>query len=181
MKHTITGNKYAIALFQLALENNEVDKLENDLRVVKEVFESTPELTTLLQSPNVSKEHKKATVTEAFASLSPFIINTLQLLIERHRVEHITPMVEKFIELSLDRKGIAEATVESVRPLTDVEKATLSSVFAQKINKSALEIQNNINSDLLGGLKIQIGNRIYDGSLRGKLDRLKRELVGYQS
>lgn len=181
MKQTIVGNKYALALFQLSLEKNETEKIEGELSIVKEVFQSTKELSELLKSPKLSLEQKKLTLNNAFSGLSPYVLNTLQLLIDRHRVEHIVPMIDKFIELSYERKGVAEATVESVRPLTDAEKAELSAAFAKKVNKSALQIQNVVNSDLLGGLKIQIGNRIFDGSLRGKLDRLKRELVGNQS
>jgi F-type H+-transporting ATPase subunit delta len=80
--------------------------------------------------------------------------------------------------MSYDRKGIATAKVESVRALTDEEKLAISNVFARRMKKTSLEIENIVNSDLLGGLKIQIGNRIFDGSLRGKLDGLKRELLG---
>lgn len=87
-------------------------------------------------------------------------------------------MIDAYIEMSYDQKGIATAKVESVRALTDEEKLAISSVFAKKMNKVSLEIENVVNNDLLGGLKIQIGNRIFDGSLRGKLDGLKRELLG---
>lgn len=181
MRQTLAGNKYALALFQLAVETGEVERLEGELRTVKEVFQTNSELLAFLQTPRVSAVQKKQMLNNAFTGFSSFVLNTLQLLIDRHRIEHIAPMADKFIELSYDRKGIAEATVETVRPLTEEESAILSATFAKKVGKSALEIHNNVSSDLLGGLKIQIGNRIYDGSLRGKLDRLRGELVGYQS
>lgn len=80
------------------------------------------------------------------------------MLTDRHRVDSIIPMIDAYIEMSYDQKGIATAKVESVRALTDEEKLAISSVFAKKMNKVSLEIENVVNNDLLGGLKIQIGN-----------------------
>ena len=70
--------------------------------------------------------------------------------------------------------------MESVRPLNGKKKMLFRKFLPKRIRKQSLEIENQVNSDLFGGVKIQIGNRIYDGTLRGKLDRLKRELIGYQ-
>ncbi|WAA12176.1 F0F1 ATP synthase subunit delta [Fervidibacillus halotolerans] len=181
MIQTEIGNKYGTALFQLAVEKNETDRIENELRIVKYVFESEKNFLTFLRSPKVSFQQKQETLLNVFADFSPYIINTLLLMIERHRIEHMIPMIEQFFQLSYEKKGLAVATVETVRPLTDMEKVEISKVFAKKVNKRSLEINNIVNTDLLGGVKIQIGNRIFDGSLRGKLDRLKRKLILNQS
>lgn len=99
-------------------------------------------------------------------------------MVERHREDEITGMVEHFLDLSDEQKGIAEAKVYSVRPLTDEERNALSATFAAKVGKQSLRIENIVDSNLLGGVKLRIGNKIFDGSLRGKLDRLERQLLG---
>jgi F-type H+-transporting ATPase subunit delta len=99
------------------------------------------------------------------------------ILIDRHREDQISEVVDGFIELANDARGIAEAKVYSVRPLTDEERAAISQTFAEKIGKQWLRIENIVDTNLLGGIKLRIGNRIYDGSLRGKLDRLERKLL----
>ncbi len=177
MSQTIIGSKYASALFQLAVEKNELDRIEKELKVLKQVLQSEKMLFPFLKSPRIEFEEKKKTLKKAFAGFSQYILNTLLLLTERHRTDHILPMIDAFTVLSNEHKGIAVAKVESVRALTEEEKSVISSVFAKKVNKKSLEIENVVNGDLLGGLKIQIGNRIFDGSLRGKLDDLKRELL----
>lgn len=181
MKSAAVSKQYAAALFQLAKEKNIVDEIEQDLQTVREVFVAVKDLEKVLQSPALAKEKKKKLITEAFSGLSPYVINTLQLLIDKRRFDYVLPIIDRYIELSYEMKGIAPVTIESVRPLTWEEKEALSAVFAKRINKQSLKIDNKVNPDLLGGIKIHLGNRIYDGSLRGKLDRLKRELVGYQS
>lgn len=100
------------------------------------------------------------------------------ILIDRHREDYIAEMADHFIELANDERGIAEAKVYSVRPLTEAESEALSSVFASKVGKQSLRIENIVDSNLLGGIKLRIGNRIFDGSLRGKLERMERQLQG---
>lgn len=172
------GTNYAVALFQLAQEKNVIDQIENELQIVKEVLRADSNILTFLKSPRVKREAKHDALKKACADFSPYVLNTLLLLTDRHRADSIIPMIDAYIKMSYDHKGIATAKVESVRALTNEEKAVISDVFSKKMKKVSLEIDNIINSDLLGGLKIQIGNRIFDGSLRGKLDGLKRELLG---
>lgn len=177
MSNSAVAKRYALALFQLSKEHQLLDKTEAELRVVKEVITNTPGLTALLKSPKLSIVKKKEILTEAFTSVSPFVLNTLMVLIDRHREEHIGAVADHFIDLAYEEKGIAEAEVYSVRPLTDAESDSISSVFAGKVGKKALIIDNIVDSNLLGGIKLRIGNRIFDGSLRGKLDRLQRQLL----
>ena len=177
MTGSMVAKRYALALFQLAKEQQLLEKVEEELRVVKEVFFVNVELKAILKSPKLLKEKKKEILTEAFASVNTYVLNTLMLLIDRHRADEIAAVADEFIELANEEKGIEVADVYSIRPLTDEEKTALSSSFAAKIGKKSLQIENMIDSDMLGGVKIRIGNRIYDGSLRGKLDRLERKLL----
>ena len=181
MSVALAGEKYALALFQIAREKNELERIENELRTIKEIMDSNGDILAFLQSPNIPKEQKKEILKQAFSECSIYIQNTLFLMVDRNRIPSIPLMIDSFIELSYEFKGRARAIVESVRPLTEEEKLAISDVFSEKVKKTALEIENIINTDLLGGIKIQIGNRIFDGSLQGRLESLKRQLVGYQS
>jgi F-type H+-transporting ATPase subunit delta len=178
MSNSAVAKRYALALFQLAKEKNLLDQIEKELRVVKDVVINTPELTALLKSPKLTKEKKKEILTEAFSSANPFVINTLKIMIDRGRSEHIGALADEFFALANEERGVAEAEVYSIRPLTEDETNALSSVFASKVGKKSLVIKNIVDSNLLGGVKLRIGNRIFDGSLRGKLERLERQLLG---
>lgn len=178
MKGSQVAKRYALALFQIAREQKLLDKVEEELRVVKEVLYLNEDLKSVLKSPKLSKETKKQILKTSFSSLDKNLFNTLMLLIDRHRQDEIIPMAEAFIELANDERGVEVADVYSIRPLSDEERAGLSSSFAEKVGKKSLQIENIVDSNLLGGIKIRIGNRIFDGSLRGKLDRLERKLLG---
>lgn len=178
MMGSMVARRYALALFQLVKEQQLIDTVEEELRVVKEVFFVNEDLKAVLQSPKVSREKKKAILSTAFTAVNPLVLNTLMLLVDRHRENEIIDVANEFSELANEERGVEAANVFSVRPLTEDERTALSVSFAKKIGKKSLQIENIVDSDLLGGIKIRIGNRIFDGSLRGKLDRLERTLLG---
>ncbi|MBG9653447.1 F0F1 ATP synthase subunit delta [Cytobacillus firmus] len=178
MTGSTVAKRYALALFQLANEHQLLDQMEEELRAVKEVVNHNSDLKSVLKSPKLSIEKKKEILKEAFASVNTFVLNTLMILIERHREDHIYDVADHFISLANDKKGIADAKVYTVRPLSEAEKEALSVSFAAKVGKKSLRIDNIVDTNLLGGIKLRIGNRIFDGSLRGKLERLERQLLG---
>lgn len=177
MNVSTVAKRYALALFQLAKEKQLLNQMEAELRVVKEVTEKNPDLFAVLKSPRLSKAEKKKLIEAAFSGLNPFILNLLQLLIDRHRQNEIGAVADEFLGLVNEENGVAAATVTSVRALTEEEGKTLSSAFAARVGKKSLKIENMVDSKLLGGLKVRIGNRIFDGSLQGKLERLERQLL----
>ncbi len=178
MSNPTVAKRYATALYEVASKQNLLDTVEDELRVVKEVFQNNPGLIKTLKSPKLTPQKKRDLVTSAFAGASQYVQNTLLILVERHREDIIPQVADDFIALANDAKGIADAKVYSIQPLTDAQKEALSLAFAPKVGKKALRIENITDSNLLGGVKLRVGNRIFDGSLRGKLDRLERKLLG---
>ena len=77
-----------------------------------------------------------------------------------------------------DAAGVAEAKVYSTRPLTEEESQAISTAFAKKVGKQSLRIENIIDPTLIGGIRLQIGNRFTTAAVSAKLERLKRDLIG---
>ncbi|MEW4225560.1 F0F1 ATP synthase subunit delta [Rossellomorea marisflavi] len=177
MSSSTVAKRYALALFQIAQEQLKLEAIEEELRAVKTVFTENKELNSLLENPKLTAVNKKTLIQESFAGVSAPVLNTLLLLTDRHREDQVVAVVDAFIYLSNEARGIADAIVYSVRPLSEDEKTAVSTSFAKKVGKQSLRIENVIDNNILGGLKIRIGNRIFDGTLAGKLNRLERELV----
>ncbi|MFC4386516.1 F0F1 ATP synthase subunit delta [Gracilibacillus marinus] len=176
MSKANVAKRYAEALFQIGVEKQTLDFLETELVTVKEVFTSNKELVTFLEHPKVENEKKKALLKEAFQGFSGDVLHTLFLLVDRHKETIIPQMVEDFVTLANDAKGTKQATVYSVRPLTDVEKQSIEATFVKKLNIQALNITNEVDPTIIGGVKVKIGNTVYDGTLKGKLNRLERQI-----
>jgi len=177
MSELIVAKRYAEALFQLGTEKELLDQYVNEFRVVREVFEENEKLYTFLKHPKISNEEKKQLLTSIFSGAHVDVLNTLQLLIEKKRITIAPSMVDHFIAMVNDAKGIAEATVYSVRPLTNTEQESLEKTFAKRFNKETVHFQNEMDPSVIGGVKIQVGNTIYDGTVQGKLQRIERNIA----
>ncbi|RUL53174.1 F0F1 ATP synthase subunit delta [Lysinibacillus antri] len=172
------AKRYADALFLLAGEKQIVADVNADLEELVKVIETTPELLSLLDSPKFSIERKKQIVAEIFANANEFVINTLVLLIEKKRVNETKALAQEFKVLAAEAQGSADAKVYSTRELTDAEKDEISTAFGKLVGKGKLNITNVIEPSLLGGVRVQIGNYIFDNTVANKLEGLKRTLVG---
>ncbi|OXS79002.1 F0F1 ATP synthase subunit delta [Domibacillus enclensis] len=177
MSKSGAAKRYAIALFELAKEQKQVVEIEQELRVVKQVFGESKELLTVLEAPKLSAEQKQAMIVSAFGQASAPVVNTLKLLVQRHRTNEIPAVCDEYITLANEERGTADAIVYSVRPLSPIEETAVSQAFSRKVGKQTLNIENIVDPNLLGGLKVRIGNRIFDGTLRGKLNRLEKKLT----
>ena len=181
MSNLIVAKRYAAALFEIAKEKNILEKMSEEARVVNTVFSTNQEFISFLKHPKVSFEKKQQMIMETFQSVSVELKNTLLLMIERQRIQEIADMALEFVELTNEENAIAEAKVYTTRPLTEAEHDAISSVFAAKVGKKSLRIENIVDRDIIGGIKLRIGNRIFDGTISGKLSRLERQLLTQQS
>ncbi|HLU21824.1 MAG TPA: F0F1 ATP synthase subunit delta [Bacillaceae bacterium] len=177
MSQNVVAERYALALYELAKEQNNVQKLVDELRAVRKVINENQDFITLLSSPNLAVNNKKDIVASVFSGVSEPVLHTIMLLVDRKRQSEIADVAKSFIDYANLDNGVADATVYSARPLTPSEAESISASFAAKVGRRSLNIENIVDSNLLGGIKVRIGNRIFDGSLRGKLDRLERTLT----
>lgn len=177
MSEAVVAKRYADALFQLGNEQGKIEQLVEEFHVLKEVFETNSKLLTFLTHPRVNNAEKKQFIDEVFHDFSSDVVHTLKILAERHRIEIVPDIIDHFIHSVNDAKGIAEATVYSVRELTGAEKQELENTFAKRFNKQAIKLDNIVDPSIVGGIKLRIGNTIYDGTISGKLKRIERNIV----
>lgn len=178
MSRSVVARRYATALFDLAQEKGQTAAVQENLLVIKKVYQEHAELEQLLNSPRLSIANKKDVLAKSFKGANTLVLDTLFVLLEKKRLQEVLNLVDEFVLLANDAAGIADAKVFSTRLLTEDESASISSVFAKKVGKNSLRIENVIDPSLIGGIRLQIGNQIYDSSLSGKLDRLKQDLIG---
>ena len=177
MSNVVVAKRYADALFRLGVEQQKLEQLTADFKVVQPVFKNDKKLAKFLTHPKIDNAKKKQLVVEGFQGVDPIVLNTLQLLVDRHRISIIPTIIDEFISLVNDAKGMADATVYSTRNLTDDEKSHLARSFAVRLGKSAVQLNNIVDPSILGGIKIRVGNTIYDGTVKAKLNRISRSIV----
>ncbi|MDA1476683.1 F0F1 ATP synthase subunit delta [Bacillus changyiensis] len=178
MSQSAVSKRYAAALFEIALESKIVNQIEEELIVIKQLFSDHKELGIVLGHPKVPADQKKKILKDSLETVSTAVLHTLYLLIDRSRTSIVPDLVDEYIKKANLYRKTEDAIVYSVKPLSESEITSFSQVFAKKVGATSLRVRNEVKPDLIGGVKIRIGNRIFDGSVSGKLARIERQLAG---
>lgn len=171
------AGRYAQALFDLALERDRVTTVEADLVALDGVRSESPELARLLASPAFAAEDK-ARGLAAVAEKGAFDDVTrrfLQLIARNRRAADLPGVVRAFRRLSAQHRGVVSAEVTSATPLSDSQRDAISAALRGSLGK-APEITTRVDPSILGGLRVRVGSRLYDASLKTRLDHLKTAL-----
>lgn len=178
MSNSVVAKRYASALFELAQQHGQIASIQEEMKELKKSFHDNKDIDELLASPKLSSAKKKELIATIFNGVNPLVLNALYVLLDAKRMDEAQNVFDEFLGFADDAAGIAEAKVYSTRPLTEQETNALSATFAQKVGKHSLRIENIIDPSLIGGVRLQIGNQIYDSSLSAKLEKLQRKLIG---
>jgi F-type H+-transporting ATPase subunit delta len=168
------GSRYAQALFDLASEQNAVAAVETDLKSLKAALADSKELRTLVSSPAFSAEDKGKGLV-ALGAKAKFDMTTLKflgLLAANGRAATLPEVIEAFAKLSAAARGAVSAEVTTALPLTAAQTKGVAAALRQALGKDP-EITTRVDPAILGGLKVKVGSRLFDASLKSKLDSLK--------
>jgi len=175
-RQVVVANRYAKALFDLAAAGGVVTKVEQDLKTVVDALNSNEELVKFLALPTVSAEKKIDVLKASFGTdVSELVYNTLRLMVTRNRQAVIVNLFDSYVKIAGEATGQAHAIVYTAKALTDAELAEVATQFEQVTGKKIVAEQR-VKAELLGGIQVRIGDRLYDGSLAGKLARLQKSL-----
>ncbi|MBQ1559385.1 MULTISPECIES: F0F1 ATP synthase subunit delta [Caulobacter] len=173
-KATDAGQRYAQSLFELTIENGNLAKVEADLKSLKAMIADSADLRRLIDSPAFSAEDKgKGLVAVAVkAGFDMLTTKFLGLVAANGRTADLLGAISAFVELSAKHRGVVTAEVVSAAPLSSVQLKGVQTALAQALGKTP-EVSTRVDPSLLGGLKVRVGSRLFDASLRSKLDSLK--------
>ncbi len=172
-KNNDVGGRYAQALFELALDNGALAAVEGDLKGMKGAYRDSADLRRLLLSPAFTSEDKAKGLDAVAASgnAHPLTRKFLGLLAQNRRASAIPAVIAAFEQLLAKHRGTVSAEVVSARPLTDMQLQTVTAAIRQALGRDP-ELETRVDPAILGGLKVRVGNRLFDSSLRTRLDQM---------
>ncbi len=176
MKEGILAQRYAKALFAVALERKVLDKVRGELHDFVARLEDRPELAYFLRSPERSRVEKRQLLERVFSDrFSGIFFNFLLLVIDKGRTPLYDEVREAFDDLYDRHHRKVRALAITAMPMEKRELEALQSDLAQ-VMKLSLELENRVDPEILGGIVLDIKGKILDGSVRRQLERL-REVV----
>jgi F-type H+-transporting ATPase subunit delta len=172
------STRYARALVDVVTEpgsNIDPQTAMDQLRQVAAMVASSDDLRGALLSPAVSPSKKRAVVAKLI-NVHVKIRNFLYVVIDHRRVHDISSIVEAFEVLLDEHLGFVRADVSSAKPLSDAQRGSLEAQLSRMAGKKA-KLKFQTDPALVAGVVARIGSKVYDGSVRGQLERLRAKLI----
>ncbi|MGH6735326.1 MAG: F0F1 ATP synthase subunit delta [Methyloceanibacter sp.] len=178
-EHTVSGvaGRYATALFELALEEKALDKIEADLNRFNQALDAVDDLRRLVQSPVFSAEEQGRALAAVLdeIKIEGLTKNFLLLVAKNRRLFAAPDMIRAFRALLADHRGETSATVTAASKLTEAQATALKQALKAALGKDVM-LDQRIDPSLIGGLMVKVGSRMVDTSLRTKLISLKHAM-----
>ncbi|GIP51558.1 MULTISPECIES: F0F1 ATP synthase subunit delta [Paenibacillus] len=173
-REVVVASRYAKALYEIAGQEGRTLEVEQELKALVEALHNDPEIRQFIQSPNISSDTKWEAIQNGLeGKLSKPVISLVKLLVDRGRTVILPELLNSYTKITGDALGLADALVYSTYPLSEEEKQTVAAEFGALVGKK-IRILNEVDKELLGGIKVKLGDTLYDGSLSGKLERLEK-------
>ena len=171
------ANAYAAGLYELALESEKVSSFQKEMKKVLSLFRENPELLETLSSYSLPEESLNALVDKVFGGLKNKEIPAfLKLLMLKHEIIHFEIIASSFNNLCNDYCGIKEGIVYSAEKLSEAEIKKIEKSIGERLS-SKVELENHVDHRLIGGVKVYVDDKVFDGTILGKIERLRSALL----
>lgn len=167
---------YSEALFDAATDAGKLDAIHDQLGQLADEVSENRELQVFFFSPYLSSTEKRDGISKLIDGAEPELINFLELLAEKHRMPALFRIRKRFDELWAEAKRKLEVTVTSAVELDDRVVSEIGDEIAKRTGQE-IELTSRVDPDLVGGLRLQVGNRVLDASIRSRLEQLRKEVA----
>ena len=173
---TSAARRYAEAAFQLAARDDTYDAWVTDLAIVNQLV-GDERVARIVSNPSVPRADREATLDRLFAKrVSPLVLNLVRLLDQRGRLTLLPAIAAELTRLLDAMRGVVAATVTSAAPLEKDEVAEIAARL-ESMTGQTVKLATAVDPSLIGGLTVRVGDRMIDASVRGRLERLRDQLV----
>ncbi len=175
---SVVANRYARALADVVARTGEYRKALEELEDFAAVLRESVELREICETPAVPMAQKAKVLDTILARLdvSHVTRDFLRVLLSHYRMSLLEEVIPAFRKISYDRLGVVQVKVFSASELSEADRKVLGDRFGELTKKQA-EMEFLLDSNLIGGIVAQIGSTVYDGSIRGRLERFREELM----
>jgi F-type H+-transporting ATPase subunit delta len=173
------ARRYAEALADAASDQNVLVQVAEELHAFASLVASHKELIYVFETPALPADDKLKVVDALVArsGAHTLVSNFLRVLVQNNRIQYVRAIDTAFASEVDRRSGVVTADVTTAKPLTAEEQSVLSARLAAMTGKK-MKLEFSTDDELIGGVVTRIGSKIYDGSIRAKLDAVKRQMTG---
>ena len=167
---------YADALFEVAKDKDELDEVHDQLGEFADAMNESNDMRVFFFSPYFSSADKREAIDSAVSGASEEFVNFLELLVEKHRMPAIFRIRTRFDGLWAEAKKRLEVTLTSAVELDKKVVDQVSKEVERQTDRD-VDVETQIDPEILGGIVLRVGNMVLDASLRGRLEKLRKEVA----
>jgi F-type H+-transporting ATPase subunit delta len=171
------ASRYSKSLFDLAIQENKIEQIKADMHLIDSMCKSSADLIILLKNPIVKAEDKKAIMLKLINETDKSTQDFILLLIDKKREEELPYIASQFISSYNQMKGISQATVVSAVPLSDKNLSQMQSYVEQLLNQSDIQLQNEVDPRIIGGVIVKYEDKLLDKSVSKELREIRKQLI----
>lgn len=171
------GDRYAKSIYDLAMERKEVEKVRQDFQLIDKVCEQNPDFRNLLSSPIVNTGKKQTIISLIFKDkLSVLTENLVQIIVRKKRERYLPDIAQRYLDLYDRRNNITRGTIISATKLEAAQKQAIVDLVKQEL-KTDFQVVEKVDPELIGGFKLFVGDRLFDGSIASRLRDLQQQFL----
>ena len=176
----LVANRYAEALFSIAIEEDKLSQYEDEITFIRDVFIMDKEFLDVINHPQVTLSEKISIMENSFKDhICEDIISLFALVFRKNREADIMNILDQFLIKSKDHRGIVTANVASAIALNEQQINQIQNNLSKKLGKQ-VEIQTSVDETLIGGIRIHVDGRVIDSTIRYQILDLKKVLLDVQ-
>ncbi len=173
----LIARTYGQALFELACENNKTKELFDEAGVIRSVLDSDTDLMRFMKHPGILQEEKQKLIEDSLKGrISDELLGFLVILVQKERFEKADEILAYFEEQVRHLQGTGSATVTSAMELTAQQKESIREKLLSTTGFKEMEIEYVTDASLIGGITVRVGDRVVDGSIKMRLNTLRKEM-----
>lgn len=174
---TTAWDLYGQSLYDLAAEEKVDDRIMEELTAVRGVFAENPDYITLLSEPSIPGRDRVRLLDEVFGGqIHPYLLNFLKILVERGMLRGFSTCCRTYRASYNRDNGISEATVTSAVALSEDQAKALQEKL-EKLSGRKVLLTRKVDAKALGGLRVELDGKLFDGTVGGRLDELRRRVT----
>ncbi|WP_300080574.1 F0F1 ATP synthase subunit delta [uncultured Thomasclavelia sp.] len=168
---------YAASLFSLAKEENAVDSYQKDMLLIDDIFSKEPKFLTFFSHVLIDDKVKCDLIDQSFkGTVNTYIVNFLKLLVKKRRIRYLQEIIKEFKKLCNDYFGIEEGILYTAFDISPESLKQVEQAVGKATNKT-IKLKVVKDPALIGGIKVEVNNRVFDGTIKNKVSLLKKELL----
>ena len=174
----LVDTRYAKALFDIALDEGALDAYREELSLAANILLSDASFEAFLHAPSVKRDKKKQVIRSAFqGNVKPYTLSFLLLLLDKDRITELPDICREFNRYCDEAKHVLNICIISSYPLGPGQVRIISEKFQKRYNADSVNYETKVDPSLLGGIKVAVGDKLYDASLKEQLSELRSAML----